>query len=280
MPAESRPRPRSSAARGSPWRRPRDAARGFVGTRHQLTDDGQRLLEPTLPVVEEHQRELRVDLRVARIARGLFDHLKTLRLVAAKARHVSDPAHRQRHRRHDVAVGADNQSRILARRVQRQHALVRVVGAARGTERAANASLHCRGVRRLQADGGADVIERADVLWVCRQSALGQFEGACQVPPKRLGIGGWRLLQLEVAARGAAQVLVDRDRPSREDDVQPRRRRSCAVRGRVVGLERQRLVETCHGVRIVQVVGLGERLRSELGRGGRLRAGIDEPHHQ
>ena len=95
----------------------------------QLPSDPHGIIEASLAVVEQQQRELGICLREPWICGRLFDHPQAAFLVAAKPHDVGHQTHRHRQRRHDVAIGADNQPGILPRRIHLQHLLVRVIRA-------------------------------------------------------------------------------------------------------------------------------------------------------
>ncbi len=100
----------------------------------ELADDPDRVVVSLLPVVEEDQRKASVGLGVARVDGRLLDHLDAPLLSASEADHVGEPAQRERQVGHDVSIRADDQPRILAARVQRQHPFVCVERATCGSE--------------------------------------------------------------------------------------------------------------------------------------------------
>src|SRR5207244_7566022 len=96
----------------------------------QLADRPQRGVGPAFAVVNENEREQRVRLRVARIGRRLFDLAQRAFAIAAEAGEMRQQAQRRRQRRDRVAVQTDDQSGILAARLDLERALVLVIRAA------------------------------------------------------------------------------------------------------------------------------------------------------
>ena len=84
-------------------------------------------------------------------------------LAAAEAGDVGHHPHRQRQRRDDVAVGADDDAGVLPLRIELEHQFVLVVGAARGAEAGEQLAFDRGDVGRLQSDGGAEVVMRLRV---------------------------------------------------------------------------------------------------------------------
>ena len=94
--------------------------------------------------------------------------------------------------------------------------------AARGAERADDASFDGRDVGGLQADGRADLVVRVGVARLCPQQRFGQSIVArwmCVLKRAARSAGGSR--QRDVLARDAAEIVIHRHRPSPEGDQRP-----------------------------------------------------------
>ena len=157
----------------------------------------QRLVVPLFAVVHEHQREPGVFLVFAAVRRRLLDHPDAACLVAAEARHVGDQPHRQRERRDDVSIGADDEAGILPAVVELQHFLVRVVRLARRAEGARSTAFDRRDIGGTQPDGRADLVVRLGVARIRLDRLAGERQGlvrALRGTPRlrRAGRGGRR----------------------------------------------------------------------------------------
>ncbi len=128
----------------------------------------QRLVVAPLAVVEEHERDARVDAIVAAVVGGILDERQALFASAAETGGVGHPAHRQRHGRRPGIVGADDQAGVAAALVELHHALVGVVGFAGRSERRPHAALDRRRERRAQSDRRAELVMRVRVARIRR----------------------------------------------------------------------------------------------------------------
>jgi hypothetical protein len=73
-------------------------------------------------------------------------------------------------------IRADDEPGILARVVQVEDALVRIVPTARCTERAENLSLDRRDVRRLKTDNRSQFVQRCRIAWPGLHFRIGKLQ--------------------------------------------------------------------------------------------------------
>ena len=131
----------------------------------QVRERAQRVGVAALPVIEQDQGELRVGpIFGLRLRRNLFDHVEALFLAAAEPGDVGHQAHRQRQRRHDVAVGADDEAGLDPRGIERERLLAFVIAAPRGPEPGHQTSFDRGDVGGAQAERRAEVEMRQRVF--------------------------------------------------------------------------------------------------------------------
>ena len=106
----------------------------------QSVDDAERIVIARLLVVDDDQREQRVGLGRSVAGRGLLDEAQTAVAIAIDARDSGHQARPRRHPRDEVAVEADCQPGVGARGIDRQDALMFLVGAPCGAESCATGS--------------------------------------------------------------------------------------------------------------------------------------------
>ena len=186
----------------------------------------QRIVVPLFAVVEQDQREARLGLIVAAVGGGVLDLLDALLLAAAEAGDVGDHAQRQRQRRDDVAVGADDQAGVLALRLRARapSPLRRRPRARRGRRRArCRPPSRCRrraGRRRRRADSARRRPSGS------ARSVPGRARSPCRSHPGTPvdGVGRRRRQRVRVRLVRAAEIVVDRHVAAAERDAQPQRR--------------------------------------------------------
>ena len=86
-----------------------------------------------------------------------------------------------------------------------------------------------------------------------------KFDGFRDVPLELSIDIGRRLLEFNLGSAERTQVVVDRNRPTAEQQVQPQDRCKRSMNRRVVGRSVKTLAEQRHGLIVVEVIGEIER---------------------
>src|SRR5262249_43127162 len=105
----------------------------------QRLDDAECRVVARLAAVDDDEREERFGTRMGWNLGRFCDQAETAPAPAAESREAREQPPMQRQVRHGVAVQADDQPSVLALRIEREHTIVRVVGATRRAESAEHA---------------------------------------------------------------------------------------------------------------------------------------------
>ena len=129
----------------------------------QVVEQAQRVGVALLPVVEQYESEEGVGPFFGLGRRTLFHEPQAPFLATAESRDVGHQAHRQRQRRHQIAIRADDETGLLPLRIELEHPFLLVVATARHLEARQKPAFHGGHVRRLEAERRPEIVVRVRV---------------------------------------------------------------------------------------------------------------------